>query len=122
MAGRGRDTWVGGRNFRTRPLPRATSRDRRLTPPPAPVPPQRLSLATVPAAWLLNSSGCAGALLRLAAVCGGMVRCPDPRPAPLAALLPPLLPRPQVLAHALLRARSLSSRWRYLHEQFKGQG
>jgi len=60
---------------------------------------QRLSLATVPAAWLLNSSGCAGALLRLAAVCGGMV-----------------------LAHALLRARSLSSRWRYLHEQFKGQG
>ena len=87
-----------------------------------PLPPQRLSLATVPAAWLLNSSGCAGALLRLAAVCGGMVRCPDPRPAPLAALLPPLLPRPQVLAHALLRARSLSSRWRYLHEQFKGQG
>lgn len=36
MAGRGRDTWVGGRNFRTRPLPRATSRDRRLTPPPPP--------------------------------------------------------------------------------------
>jgi hypothetical protein len=108
-------------------LPHTASATRHLPRPPAhssapPLPPQRLSLATVPAAWLLNSSGCAGALLRLAAVCGGMVRCPDPRPAPLAALLPPLLPRPQVLAHALLRARSLSSRWRYLHEQFKGQG
>lgn len=58
---------------------------------------QRLALATVPAAWLLNTSGSAGALLRLASVCAGLV-----------------------LAHATFRARSLSSRWKYLHEQFKG--
>jgi len=58
---------------------------------------QRLAAACIPAAWLLNSSGCAGSLARLASVCAGLV-----------------------LAHATFRARSLSSRWKYLHEQFKG--
>jgi hypothetical protein len=58
---------------------------------------QRLAVACIPAAWLLNTSGCAGIVAQLGSVCSGLV-----------------------LAHATFRARSLSSRWRYLHEQFKG--
>lgn len=58
---------------------------------------QRLAVACIPAAWLLNTSGCVGTVAQLASVCSGLV-----------------------LSHATFRARSLSSRWRYLHEQFKG--
>mmetsp|Transcript_27170 Transcript_27170/g.82411 ORF Transcript_27170/g.82411 Transcript_27170/m.82411 type:complete len:209 (-) Transcript_27170:122-748(-) len=57
---------------------------------------QRLAVACIPAAWLLQTSGCVGLLAQLASVCFGLV-----------------------LSHATFRARSLSSRWRFLHEQFK---